>query len=97
MSCISAYKKLAHKLTSPDDFDRSLMLGFACMRMAGDRLLTVDGHKGVIHYDRSEIVFRAKNTEVQVCGQELCIAAYNKTYLSIKGQIAAINMRRYGG
>ena len=96
MSWISGYKKLAQKLTAPDDFDRSLMCGFACMRMAGNRLLTVDGHKGVIHYDRSEIVFRAKNMEVQVCGQELCIAAYNKTYLSIKGQISAINMRRVG-
>ena len=92
---MSGYKKLISKLTSPDDFGWSLVRGFACMHTAGDRYISVEGHRGVLHYDKSEIIFRAKNMEVQVCGQELCISAYNKSYLCIKGQISSINMRRY--
>ncbi|MBQ2865274.1 MAG: YabP/YqfC family sporulation protein [Clostridia bacterium] len=92
---MSRYRNMINALMTPDDFDTAQMRGFVCMHTAAGRVLTVDGHRGILHYDKGEVTFRAKNMDVQVLGQELCIAAYNRTHLKITGVISAVNMRRY--
>ena len=91
---MSGYTDLIKRLTEADDFDRAQTRGFACMRMASDRVLHVDGHRGILHYDPCEISFRSRGMEVQVKGHGLRISAYSGTRLQINGTIESIGMRR---
>ena len=91
---MSVYTELIKKLTSPDDFERALARGFVCLRMASDRILHADGHRGILHYDTGEVSFRAREGVVQVLGRQLCISAYSKTQLEITGTIQSVSIRR---
>lgn len=91
---MSGYTELINRLTALDDFDIAQTRGFACMRMASDRLLHVDGHRGIVHYDTGEVSFRARGMVVCVKGQQLRLSAYSKTHLRIKGVIESVTLRR---
>lgn len=92
---MSRYKELINSITAPDDFEQATLRGFTCMRMASDRIIHIDGHNGILHYDQSQISFRAKNMDVDILGNSLTIVSFSKTHIRIKGQISAVNMRRH--
>jgi sporulation protein YqfC len=91
---MSGYSELIKKLTAPDDFASAQARGFVCIRMASNRILHAEGHRGILHYDTDEVSFRARGGVVQVLGRQLCISAYSKTQLEITGIVQSVNMRR---
>jgi sporulation protein YqfC len=91
---MSGYTELIKKLTAPDDFASAQARGFVCIRMASDRILHAEGHRGILHYDTDEVSFRTRGGVVQVLGRQLCISAYSKTQLEITGIVQSVNMRR---
>lgn len=91
---MKGYRKLIDKVMQPDDFDGAACRGLPCIRVASDSVVCIDGHRGLIEYDTTRIVARAKGRKIIVTGNDMLLAAFSKTQLKIKGRIFGIEFER---
>lgn len=91
---MSRYRKLMERITAPDDFDGAAARGFASLRMGAGNIIHIDAHRGILHYDKTEIIVRAKGMDISVKGRELVIASFSSEHIRIKGIIDGIGIGR---
>ncbi len=91
---MKGYRKIVDQVMQPDDFDTAACRGLPCIRVASDSVVYIDGHRGLIEYDTTRIVARAKGRKIIVTGNDMLLAAFSKTQLKIKGRIFAIEFER---
>lgn len=93
---MKGYRKLIDKALAPDDFESAACRGLPCIRMASDSTVYIDGHKGIIEYDKSIIRLNAKGRKITVEGEDMLIAAFSKGFIKIRGKINGISFERMG-
>lgn len=91
---MKGYRKIIEGFLSPDDFEAAACRGLPCIRLASDSVVYIDGHRGIIEYDKTRIVARAKDRKITVTGQDMVIAAFSKTHIKIKGIISGVEFER---
>ena len=91
---MKGYRKLVDKIMEPDDFETAACRGLPCMRMASDSAVYIDGHRGIIEYDRSVIKLNAKGRKIILKGENMYIAAFSKDFIKIRGKIQEVSFER---
>lgn len=62
----------------------------------GFKGIHIEGHKGLIDYTDSEIVFRVKNKTVYIYGERLAINEISPDEIFVKGNIKSIGAEKIG-
>lgn len=91
---MKGYQKLIDKITAPDDFEAAACRGLPCIRMASDRIVYIDGHRGIIEYDKEVIKLSAKGRKIILKGKDMYIASFSKDFMKICGRIISVDFER---
>lgn len=91
---MGAYKRAIDRILEPDDYTGALTRGAACLKAASDRLVVIEGHKGIISYSESGVSFRARGYEIKIEGGELFIAYLDGSSAEIRGRIDGVSFVR---
>lgn len=74
------------------ELPQDLFEGLPNIFMTGNRKLYISNHKGILAYEKEEIVILAKAVQIKVHGKELMIESYSKDELVIRGYISFLGM-----
>ena len=91
---MKGYQKLINKITAPDDFEAAACKGLPCIRMASDSAVYIDGHRGIIEYDKTLIKLNAKERRITLTGEDMYIAAFSGSFIKICGRIMSVDFER---
>ncbi len=69
------------------DLPQDLFLGLPCLSFTGNRELYISNHKGILLYEKEQIIILAKHVQIDIKGKGLIIVSYSKDELIIKGYI----------
>ena len=74
------------------ELPQDLFEGMPNLYLTGNRKLYISNHRGILTYEKEEIIILTKALQVKVHGEELVIESYSKDELVIRGYISFIGM-----
>lgn len=83
-----ATENIIESLELPQD----LFQGMPNLFLTGNRKLYISNHRGIMSYEKEEIIILAKAVQIKVQGRDLVIESYSKDELVIWGYISFIGM-----
>lgn len=78
-----------------DKFDIPLdgIASIPSAQMIGNTQLNIDGCRGIKKYEADEIIIRAKDFVITVCGSELSMLTFSQGRVSIRGNITSYSVK----
>ena len=74
------------------ELPQDLFEGMPNIFLTGNQKLYISNHRGILSYDKDEIIILTKTVQVKVQGEELMIESYSKDELVIRGYIYLVKM-----
>ena len=74
------------------ELPQDLFEGMPNRFLISNRKLYISNHRGILSYDKDEIIILTKTVQVKVQGEELMIESYSKDELVIRGYIYLVKM-----
>lgn len=90
---MSRYGKIIEQALAPDDFSSAAARGEPCISIASNSMIYIDGHRGILSYERDKVVVATKKGEIAVLGDDLKLSAFGRDYVKIRGKILSLEMR----
>lgn len=79
-------------LFSEEDYDLICLAGGYKYSVLGDKCFVLEGHRGIVKYEREQVCFRLKNKEICVKGKELTIKQMTKNFAVLEGKIVGVEI-----
>lgn len=89
---MSKHKKATETIIESLELPQDLFEGLPNLFLTGNRKLYISNHRGILLYEREEIVILAKSVQIHVHGKELMIESYTEDELVIRGYISFLGM-----
>ena len=89
---MSKQRKNIETIIESLELPQDLFEGMPNIFLTGNRKLYISNHRGILSYERDEIIILAKSVQVKVQGEELVIESYSKDELVIRGYISFLEM-----
>ena len=84
--------ELIDKLSRAADLPEDRLARLARVTLLGDRIITVEGHCGVLLCEPEQVMFRSRSGPVRICGKQLCISRIDEQELEVRGQICRVEL-----
>lgn len=86
-----------HRITKSDiieslELPQDLFEGMPNIYLTGNRKLYISNHRGILAYEKDEIIILAKAVQIKVQGKEMIIESFSKDELVIRGYISFLEM-----
>lgn len=89
---MNEHRKITETIIESLELPQDLFEGLPNIFMTGNRKLYISNHRGILLYEKEEIVILAKNVQIKVHGKELMIESYSQDELVIRGYISFLGM-----
>lgn len=89
---MNEHRKITETIIESLELPQDLFEGLPNIFMTGNRKLYISNHRGILLYEKEEIVIPAKNVQIKVHGKELMIESYSQDELVIRGYISFLGM-----
>jgi sporulation protein YqfC len=74
------------------ELPQDLFEGMPNIFLTGNRKLYISNHRGILAYEKDEILILTKTVQIKVHGEDLIIESYSKDELVIRGYIYYVGM-----
>ncbi len=85
-------RKVKETIIESLELPQDLFEGLPNIFMTGNRKLYISNHRGILIYEKEEIVILAKKVQIKVHGKELMIESFSEDELVIRGYISFLGM-----
>ncbi len=85
-------RKITETIIESLELPQDLFEGMPNILLTGNRKLYISNHRGILAYEKDEIIILAKAVQIKVQGEELVIESYSKDELVIRGYISFVGM-----
>jgi len=89
---MSKHRKNIETIIESLELPQDLFEGLPNILLTGNRKIYISNHRGILAYERDEIIILAKTVQIKVQGEELIIESYSKDELVIRGYISFLGM-----
>jgi len=89
---MSERRKAAETIIESLELPQDLFAGLPNIFLTGNRKLYISNHRGILMYEKEEIVILTKGMQIRIQGKELLIESYTQDELVIRGYISFIGM-----
>ena len=89
---MSKHRKATETIIESLELPQDLFEGLPNLFLTGNRKLYISNHRGILAYEREEIIILAKAVQIKVHGKELVIESYSQDELVIRGYISFLGM-----
>ncbi len=89
---MSKHKTVTQTIIESLELPQDLFEGMPNIFLTGNRKLYISNHRGILAYEKDEIIILAKAVQVKVQGEELVIESFSKDELVIRGYISFLGM-----
>lgn len=89
---MSKHRKNIETIIESLELPQDLFEGLPNILLTGNRKIYISNHRGILAYERDEIIILAKTVQIKVQGEELIIESYSKDELVIRGYISFLGL-----
>ena len=89
---MSKRREITSTIIESLELPQDLFEGMPNIFLTGNQKLYISNHRGILSYDKDEIIILTKTVQVKVQGEELMIESYSKDELVIRGYIYLVKM-----
>ena len=84
-------RNFAELVADASGFPDTVILSTPDIHIVGTREVSVDGCRGILVYENTEIQLRLKDRIMRICGEQLSLKTYFAAHVTVRGRISSLS------